>query len=186
VGEVLRAMEHLPHRPLIFFGHSFGALLAFEVARELRRKGRPLPRHFIASASMAPSAVPARRQKWAGLDDDGAMFDRLVADGGVSPELLAYRAEFLAMMPSVRAEYGILSRYEFVQEPPLPVPLTRFRATHDTLVNEQGMSEWPELFADTARDVLFDGDHFFVDSQKPELARRLCAVAAPLLGGRVV
>src|SRR5689334_14765630 len=40
--------EALPcDKPFAVFGHSMGALLTFELARELRRKGRPGPFHLF-------------------------------------------------------------------------------------------------------------------------------------------
>ncbi|MCX6626110.1 MAG: thioesterase domain-containing protein, partial [Candidatus Solibacter sp.] len=40
-------------RPFAFFGHSMGAVVAFELARELRRRSRPLPMMLIASGARA-------------------------------------------------------------------------------------------------------------------------------------
>src|SRR6185369_9129448 len=45
--------------PFAFFGHSMGALIAFEVARELRRRGAPLPSHLFVSGHRAPG-LPER------------------------------------------------------------------------------------------------------------------------------
>src|SRR6202035_2395188 len=45
--------------PFAFFGHSMGAMLSFELARELRRRGRPLPVHLFVSGRRAPQG-PAR------------------------------------------------------------------------------------------------------------------------------
>jgi len=51
--------------PFAFFGHSMGALIAFELARFIRRRSQITPVHFFASARLAPhvvdSASPAHR-----------------------------------------------------------------------------------------------------------------------------
>src|SRR5579883_2155511 len=54
IDEVTQAIAPLLDRPFALFGHSLGALLAFELARQLRRLQRPQPIHFFASARRAP------------------------------------------------------------------------------------------------------------------------------------
>src|SRR5262249_38813267 len=78
---------HLGSR-FALFGHSMGATLAFELARELRRRGAGTPVHLFASACPAPHI--------ADTDDthtlpDEAMIEQLRALGGMSPEVLAHR-----------------------------------------------------------------------------------------------
>jgi surfactin synthase thioesterase subunit len=184
VGEVLQAIEPLLDRPCIFYGHSFGGLLAYEVACALRMEGRRLPQHFIASACLPPSLTPARRERWVGMDDDGMMFDRLAADGGIPVALRPHREAFLPLMASVRAEYRILANYEFEEQEPLPVPLSLFHATRDRLVGEQDMSGWTHLFRGTVDKVAFIGDHFFVDSHAAEVAGKLNDISSSLLTAR--
>ena len=49
-----RELAPLADRPFAFFGHSMGALVAFELTRLLRRRGSPLPAHLFLSAHRAP------------------------------------------------------------------------------------------------------------------------------------
>src|SRR4051794_36920377 len=47
---VVSLADALPaDRPFALFGHSLGALLAFELARELRRRGGPPPDHLFVA-----------------------------------------------------------------------------------------------------------------------------------------
>ncbi len=55
VDAVATSLAPWVDRPYILYGHSFGGIVAFEVARELRRRGLGEPRHFFASASRAPT-----------------------------------------------------------------------------------------------------------------------------------
>src|SRR6185436_5725101 len=50
------AQELLPYleKPFVFFGHSMGALLCFETARNLRREKQRQPAHLFVSATEAP------------------------------------------------------------------------------------------------------------------------------------
>jgi len=49
-----QAIVPLLTMPFVFFGHSLGAMTAFEVARRLRRAGQPMPQRLFASAHRAP------------------------------------------------------------------------------------------------------------------------------------
>jgi medium-chain acyl-[acyl-carrier-protein] hydrolase len=48
--------------PFALFGHSMGALLAFEVARHLRRRGKSAPVCLVVSAHRAPH-IPDEQDK---------------------------------------------------------------------------------------------------------------------------
>src|SRR5262249_15182388 len=54
VGPVAEALAPLDDRPLVLFGHSMGSMLAFEVARRLRRSGRRGPDALVVSGRGAP------------------------------------------------------------------------------------------------------------------------------------
>src|SRR3954469_937665 len=67
-------------RPFAFFGHSMGALIAFELTRELRRRALPLPAHLFVSARRAPH-LPARKRALHALPDDEFDADLRALDG---------------------------------------------------------------------------------------------------------
>jgi|GEM_PF-3491161 len=173
VAEVVHALKALPNVPYVFYGHSFGGLLAFEVLKILRKQAGPAVVHFIASASLPPTSVPLRRHRWAHLDDDGAMFDHLVAEGGVRTELIAHRDALLPIMPSIRAEFRILARYEFEAPAPFDIPLMLLHGKHDTLVSADDMAEWKTLFSHGAKEVEIDAGHLFVDQCPQEVTGQL-------------
>jgi surfactin synthase thioesterase subunit len=52
--QLTHAVRPLLDRPCVVFGHSLGAILAFECARKLAQQGGPTPRHLIVSARGAP------------------------------------------------------------------------------------------------------------------------------------
>jgi medium-chain acyl-[acyl-carrier-protein] hydrolase len=68
--EALRAgLDEELDPPFAFFGHSLGALVAFELARRLRETGSPLPSHLFVSAHRAPQ-LPEGTAPASGSDDD--------------------------------------------------------------------------------------------------------------------
>ncbi len=56
VAECCATVSALSDKPFYFFGHSMGALVAFETVRTLRSSGKPLPQALIISACDAPQA----------------------------------------------------------------------------------------------------------------------------------
>lgn len=159
--------------PFAFFGHSLGALLAFEVTRALRSRGAPLPRLLLAAGRSAPShgGAPHRLSAIAGDDE----FVRAVQYyyGGIPPALLAERELLALIVPTLRADLKLAEHYEYRAEPPLPVPIRALGGVDDRGVDEQALRDWA---AETAADFgvqRFRGGHFFVQESRGELLRAI-------------
>lgn len=148
--------------PVALFGHSFGALVAFEVARELHRIDRP-PAHLFVSGREAPTAanrvdLPA--------DDESLMdhVDRLY--GGIPasvrevPELVEHFA------PLLRSDLRLLRDYVYRSTAPLPCPITAMLGTGDPAVTEQGLIEWRHQTSAAFDTCTFPGGHFYWDEQE--------------------
>lgn len=168
-------------RPFAFYGHSMGALISYELTRELRRRGAPLPRHLFVSGRRAPQ-----------LPEPAPMFDRseeaFVAGlrqlGGV-PEAVLAEAELMAIfLPILRADFSIGDTAVIAPEPPLPVPITALGGLADQRASLEELHAW-RAQTSAAFDVeTFPGGHFFHQSERAaffgSLGRRLAAVAAAL------
>jgi medium-chain acyl-[acyl-carrier-protein] hydrolase len=107
--------------PFACFGHCFGALVVFELARALRREGRPAPAALFVGEQIAPAT--------AGPPGDGELtrdelLRRLEALGGTEAKLLG-SPEFLALMePALRADFRLVDTYAYEPAPPLDIPIT--------------------------------------------------------------
>jgi medium-chain acyl-[acyl-carrier-protein] hydrolase len=120
--------------PFALFGHCFGALVMFELARALRREGLPSPDALFVGEQIAPATV--------GLPGDGdltrdELLRRLEELGGTDAKLLG-SPEFLALMePALRADFRLADTYAYQPEPPLDTPISVLaaadRAEVDTL-----------------------------------------------------
>src|SRR3712207_5548265 len=66
--EIFAALRHLDDRPLALFGHSMGAVLAYEIALRMRRANLPSPVRLFASGRRAPSRY-RDEQVHVGTDD---------------------------------------------------------------------------------------------------------------------
>ena len=153
--------DHLRGRRYALFGHSMGALTAFETARRLRKAGVPEPDLLGVSACPAPHL---RHGRWGvrGLSDE-QLLARVAALGGLEPELLACQELVALMLPSIRADFDILDRYEYAPEPPLGCALAVFGGLSDDSVSEESLRGWDGYASGQTAFALYPGGHFYLN-----------------------
>lgn len=164
-------------RPAVWFGHSSGARIAFEVARRRRARGGPLPGHLIVSGAPAPDVVRSTPTLHRIADDDEFLQAVATAYGGVPAAVLAH-AELRALIaPALRADLKMHERYVYTDAAPLPMPITAFGGTDDQSVSEGWLRGWERHTAGPFRWRLFPGDHFYVHDPgiRAEVLRQVLA-----------
>lgn len=163
-----------------FFGHGMGALLAFELVRYLRRAGQPLPSGLIVCASRAPF-LPDRMSKVGDLPDRDfvqAIEDRF---GAIPSELQEHPELIELLLPAFRADVRACESYQYVNEPPLDIPILALGAAQDALVGLNEVRAWRALTATRFEVGFFSGKHFFVQLAATAVCRRIARfVAGPL------
>jgi valine--pyruvate aminotransferase len=163
--------------PYAIFGHSTGALCAFELAREMRRRGAPEPAYLFVSGRPAPQD-PMRQTRLGELSIE-ALADVLRRLGGTPEEVLSDR-DFLAMIqPMLVADFTVNEEYAYYPEPPLDVPLMAFPATGDPDGTAEAMAPWREATAAgfSAREL--DGGHFAIFDQAATVLGHIAGALAP-------
>lgn len=160
-----------------FFGHSFGAIVAFETARMLRRWNRPLPRVLFASAAESPQQRRLKRRMHDLPEDE---FLAALGDyGGTPREVLESRELMELLAPGLRADFAISANYVYRGEPPLGLPIHVLGDEHgDVLVEAERARAWQAETTSEFRYHRFEGGHFFIDKH-PE---GVTAVVAEALG----
>lgn len=141
-----------------FWGHSFGAYVAFELTRRLRVRGGVLPCHLFLSGAQAPH-LPARDPIHHLAP--GAFLRKLVAFNGIPRELLENRELLAMLLPVIQHDFRLLEQYEYRQEEPLPVPLSVFGGLQDEHVEAGDLLAWSIHTSSTFRPRFVEGDHFF-------------------------
>ena len=154
-------VENLPQdKPFAFFGHSLGALLAFEVARELRRQAKPLPFHLFLSGAPAAQLCPNKAPRF-NLDREAFVAE--IRKLGGTPEEALQSAELLELvLPVLRADFAVIDTYFYFDEPPLACPITAFAGARDQEVDQFEVMDWRAQTTDRFDAQVFAGDHFFI------------------------
>lgn len=149
-------------RPYAIFGHSMGARLAFEVVRELRRTGAPLPLRLYPSGINPPHLPTAG--PFAGLSTvpDDELMTRVADGGGVPAEILAVPELFSLFLPVLRADLTWVDDYVYTDGPPLPVPVVAFAGDADPVAPPSRMDGWHRHTSAGFTLHTLPGGHFFL------------------------
>ncbi|QQP95869.1 thioesterase II family protein [Lysobacter enzymogenes] len=149
-----------------FFGHSLGALMAFETARECAARGLPLPTRLIVSGCAAPSRLDPEP----GLHrlPEPALIARLRQYEG-TPEAVLANAELVQLLlPTIRADLRLSEDYARAPRPAWTLPIDVLYGRSDSLVGMR-MHGWAEETQGESTAQGFDGGHFFLDSRRDEV-----------------
>jgi medium-chain acyl-[acyl-carrier-protein] hydrolase len=162
-----------PHfdRPFAFFGHSMGALLAFELARLLQQRGQSGPQRLFASGSPAPHL---RSDEPHTYDlPDAEFIEELRRLKGTPTEVLENPELMQLMMPLLRADFAMTQTYVYRESPTLTCPFIVFGGREDEEVRGEKLSAWCKLTSGGYSLKLFEGGHFFIHKAEEQLLRAL-------------
>jgi surfactin synthase thioesterase subunit/glycosyltransferase involved in cell wall biosynthesis len=173
------AIDHWLEEPFAFFGHSMGAGVAFELVRELRRRGRPAPQALVVSGARAAQL----RAGWIPPADasDSELLDRLRRLDGLPADLLDNPEALRVALPALRSDVRLYSTYTYSPEPPLAVPITAYAGAADPNVPPEEVEAWSDQTSAAFRFRVFAGGHFFLRSAQTEFLRDLSADLAALI-----
>lgn len=161
-------------RPFAFFGHSMGALLAFELARVLRRRRGPMPFSLMVSGRRAPR-IPLARDLFHTLPDSSFVDILRTHYAGGTPEAVLQEEQLMALfLPLIRADFAVTDAYAYAPEPPLDCPIHAFGGESEQEFSEADLDAWREETTGSFRLELFPGGHFYLnESSQPALLRRI-------------
>ena len=162
MGELADATtdQLLPHLSgqFAFFGHSMGAILAFEVAKRLRERRNPGPTLLIASASRGPQ-LPPKSGKKHDLPD-GEFIDELRRLQGTPPDALNNSELMHLLLPVVRADFEICETYVHESGEPLDCPIAAIAGAEDQYVEREDQRAWRAQTKCRFSLSVLPGDHF--------------------------
>jgi medium-chain acyl-[acyl-carrier-protein] hydrolase len=171
VQEITNAADPLLAQPFVFFGHSLGALISFEVARELRRRAAPQPRHLFVAARRAPQ-IPHRGRLLHLIPHDEFLTE-LRTFGGTPREILDNEDLLDMLLPALRTDFALHETYRYTDEPALDCPITVSGGVDDERVEREFLEPWREQTTGGFGLHMFGGGHFFVHDERRNLVRMM-------------
>lgn len=178
VTELVEAIQPSCDRPVALFGHSIGGLLAFECARELRRRFGIEPVHLFVSGCPAPQL--SDQDPLCDLPDE-EFLQRMRRFNGTPREILDHGEMMELMLPTLRADFSLRETYLHEEERPLNCPISAFGGMADEAVRTEQLEAWKSHTTDGFQLWLFQGDHFFIRTAQSVVVEALTSILQPHL-----
>jgi surfactin synthase thioesterase subunit len=171
VSALAAAIQPFLDGPFAFFGHSMGAAVAFELARELRRLHLPQPRLLVVSAARAPQFrrgyIPPPSPSEEQFLSELRRLDGLPAEALADPALLA------AILPALTADAALYRGYVYAEGEPLACAIRAYGGESDPNIRPEHLDAWAEQTTADFRVRLFPGGHFFLHAAREALLAAL-------------
>jgi surfactin synthase thioesterase subunit len=149
--------------PYIFFGHSLGSRIAFELAVNLQYLGITSPQYFIASGSRAPH-LASRRESIHHLPKS-EFIQKLGELNGTPKEVLSNSELIDFFIPALRADFKVAHDYR-AKKIPIESPILVLGGKDDIDVTHLELLAWRELSQRETKITLIPGGHFFINEHK--------------------
>lgn len=148
-------------RPFAVYGHSLGALVAFETLREIRRRGGEQPVQLFVSGCVAPHCPIEDGPPVMGMTQPQLV--QMLRQLGGTPDWLLADPEVLRMiLPAVQADFSVKETYAYSAEAPLDVPVTVLSSTSDPRAPHEWQQRWREQTSAGFSLHTLPGGHFAV------------------------
>jgi len=169
VSAVAQQIQPLLDKPFAFFGHSMGALLAFELARDLVAKRGISPFRLFVSGRKAPhlriDAPPLHA-----LPED-KFVAKVKEMGGTDSEIFKHPEMVDLILPILRADFEICETYQYRPGVPLPCRITAMGGTEDAETPEPHLQEWQQHGTGDFALHMLHGNHFFINAERTQVLR---------------
>jgi medium-chain acyl-[acyl-carrier-protein] hydrolase len=159
-AEVTSAIAELEPLTHVLFGDCMGALIAYEVLAELRKRALPMP-IALAVGFYPPPDEPRTEPEYADAPAE-TLRARLREVGGVPAEVLDDDELFELLMPTLRADFAAFENYEYRSQPPFDLHVLVLVGQHDRYVGEADVQGWGRHTVGKFEVRTFPGDHFLL------------------------
>lgn len=168
--QVCAALEPWHGERLALFGHSMGAIVAFEVAWRLQEFCGTTPVRLFASGRRAPSIF--REGRVHQLDDAGLVAE-LKSLSGTAASVFDDPDLMRMVLPAIRSDYRAIETYRCPPSRLLHCPVTALTGDRDPHVSIADAEAWREHTTGTFELEVFPGGHFYLNAARTAVVERI-------------
>lgn len=172
VMHLLPALQTLFDRPVAFYGHSLGAIVAFEALRELRNSGIDKAAGLFVSGRRAPQ-LPLSHPAYC-LAPDEEFVGYLRQMGGIPEAIISKEHWRNRLFPIIRSDLQVSDLYKYNFGPPLSCPITVFGGKSDSFVKPFEYIAWQKQTSSSFRLFTLEGGHFFTRPEQKIVVDAIC------------
>lgn len=158
---IAAAVQPIADRPLVVFGHSMGASVAYEVTRRLQASHPGAVVRLCVSGRPAPVHQRTRRSELYSADDDIVLAE-LQLLGGTDPKVFEHAELRELLLPMIRNDFRMIETYRPDVAEPLEVPIVALTGDVDPRMTVSEASGWAGETTSTYRLEVFAGGHFYL------------------------
>lgn len=164
-------IQSLMNVPYVFFGHSLGALIAFETCRALSRSGARSCDHLIVAGFRAPQ-IPRQTPLTYTLSDE--LFLEKMKTSRMTPPVIFSRPGLVNLfLPPMKRNCELGETYRYDGGSALEVPVTALSGANDDSVTREEVDAWREITSGPATFRELSGDHFFIHDHVDDMTALL-------------
>ncbi|UCG70212.1 MAG: thioesterase [Thermoplasmata archaeon] len=173
-GEIVRYTD----KSYAFFGHSMGALVAYELSRRFASEGRKMPEYLFLSARRAPH-IPVIHPHMHKLTKEEWI--SVMRCFNMVPEEVIKNMKLLEkILPVIKADFEMVETWQFdAQTPPLDIPVCVFGGINDNLAPKKDIEAWEKMTRKKFNAYFFPEKHFFI--MKDEVRIQLITILVNML-----
>ncbi len=184
IENIVTAIRLLAPLPTVYFGHSLGGLVAFEVAQRLEREVEgAFLLHLFVSGCSPPHIIQEDKDDPAWRLEDARFIERLRDLNGTPQEVLDSQELMELFIPMLRADFRLADEARTCIGGQTGVPTTVLGGLDDKSTPME-LAEWQRYAAAPVRIHMFPGDHFFVNTAREAVCGAVSAQIANLLATR--
>lgn len=175
VGDVFRIIKPQIHgNAYALFGHSMGALIAFELAKRIRKENFPSPAHLFISGKEAPH-MRRREEKLFHRYPDEKFKEEVMKLGGTGFDIFSNPKLLDLILPVLKNDFVITETYDHTQPiEPFDIDFTLFIGKDDDLeLTPEEVTGWQEHTRGICTIHYFPGDHFFIQKQSARVVEMI-------------
>ena len=163
IAALTEALMPLLDKPFAIFGHSMGALIAYETVRTLKKLHGPMPVHLLVSGCFAPQLPDPCHIHHLPQEEFVRELRRL---NGMPKEILENQELMELVLPSLRADFTATETYVYNDEPPLSCSISVLGGWRDPLTTRESLEAWRIHTTGYFSMRMLPGDHFFIHSMQ--------------------